>query len=154
MAAEPQKERANMATKFTERMAMEEIIALFEALEGADVAVSTELKDFAVARLAKLDEKNEKRKTSEKAVAKAEADATLAGVILAVLGAKAMASGEVVTALKAKGVDITSNKVASLAGKLADEGKIVKTKGRKNGREVNLWTLAGAESEAEAEAED
>lgn len=142
-----------MATKFTERMAMEEVIALFEALEGADVAVSTELKDFAVARLAKLDEKNEKRKTSEKAVAKAEADATLAGAILAVLGAKAMASGEVVTALKVKGVDITSNKVASLAGKLADEGKVVKTKGRKNGREVNLWTLAGAEPEPEAEAE-
>ena len=142
-----------MATKFTERMAMEEVIALFEALEGADVAVSTELRDFAVARLAKLDEKNEKRKTSEKAVAKAEADATLAGAILAVLGAKAMASGEVVTALKAKGVDINSNKVASLAGKLADEGKVVKTKGRKNGREVNLWTLAGVESEAEAEAE-
>jgi len=140
-----------MATKFTERMAMEEVIALFEALEGADVAVSAELKDFAVARLAKLDEKNEKRKTSEKAVAKAEADATLAGAILAVLGAKAMASGEVVTALKAKGVNITSNKVASLAGKLADEGKVVKTKGRKNGREVNLWTLAGAEPEAEAE---
>lgn len=151
MAAQPQKERANMATKFTERMAMEEVIALFEALEGADVAVSTELRDFAVARLAKLDEKNEKRKTSEKAVAKAEADATLAGAILAVLGAKAMASGEVVTALKAKGVDITPNKVASLAGKLADEGKVVKTKGRKNGGEVNLWTLAGAEPEAEAE---
>lgn len=151
MAAEPQKERANMATKFTERMAMEEVIALFEALEGADVAVSTELRDFAVARLAKLDEKNEKRKTSEKAVAKAEADATLAGAILAVLGAKAMASGEVVTALKAKGVDINSNKVASLAGKLADEGKVVKTKGRKNGKEVNLWTLAGVESEAEVE---
>ena len=142
-----------MATKFTERMAMEEVIALFEALEGADVAVSTELRDFAVARLAKLDEKNEKRKTSEKAIAKAEADATLAGAILAVLGAKAMASGEVVTALKAKGVDINSNKVASLAGKLADEGKVVKTKGRKNGREANLWALAGAESEAEAEAE-
>ena len=140
-----------MATKFTERMAMEEVIALFEALEGADVAVSTELRDFAVARLAKLDEKNEKRKTSEKAVAKAEADATLAGAILAVLGAKAMASGEVVTALKAKGVDINSNKVASLAGKLADEGKVVKTKGRKNGREVNLWTLADAESEVETE---
>ena len=140
-----------MATKFTERMAMEEVIALFEALEGADVAVSTELRDFAVARLAKLDEKNEKRKTSEKAVAKAEADATLAGAILTVLGAKAMASGEVVTALKAKGVDINSNKVASLAGKLADEGKVVKTKGRKNGKEVNLWTLAGVESEAEAE---
>ena len=140
-----------MATKFTERMAMEEVIALFEALEGADVAVSTELRDFAVARLAKLDEKNEKRKTSEKAVAKAEADATLAGAILAVLGAKAMASGEVVTALKAKGVDINSNKVASLAGKLADEGKVVKTKGRKNGKEVNLWTLAGVESEAEVE---
>lgn len=151
MAAQPQKERANMATKFTERMAMEEVIALFEALEGADVAVSTELRDFAVARLAKLDEKNEKRKTSEKAVAKAEADATLAGAILAVLGAKAMASGEVVTALKAKGVDINSNKVASLAGKLADEGKVVKTKGRKNGREVNLWTLADAESEVETE---
>ena len=133
-----------MATKFTERMAMEEVIALFEALEGADVAVSTELKDFAVARLAKLDEKNEKRKTSEKAVAKAEADATLAGAILAVLGAKAMASGEVVTALKAMGVDITSNKVASLAGKLADEGKVVKTKGRKNGKEVNLWTARTA----------
>lgn len=140
-----------MATKFTERMAMEEVIALFEALEGADVAVSTELRDFAVARLAKLDEKNEKRKTSEKAVAKAEADATLAGAILAVLGAKAMASGEVATALKAKGVDINSSKVASLAGKLADEGKVVKTKGRKNGREVNLWTLADAEPEAEAE---
>ena len=140
-----------MATKFTERMAMEEVIALFEALEGADVAVSTELRDFAVARLAKLDEKNEKRKTSEKAIAKAEADATLAGAILAVLGAKAMASGEVVTALKAKGVDINSYKVASLAGKLADEGKVVKTKGRKNGREVNLWTLADAEPEPEAE---
>ena len=151
MAAQPQKERANMATKFTERMAMEEVIALFEALEGTDVAVSTELRDFAVARLAKLDEKNEKRKTSEKAVAKAEADATLAGAILTVLGAKAMASGEVVTALKAKGVDINSSKVASLAGKLADEGKVVKIKGRKNGREVNLWTLAGAESEVEAE---
>ena len=149
MAAQPQKERANMATKFTERMAMEEVIALFEALEGADVAVSAELRDFAVARLAKLDEKNEKRKTSEKAVAKAKADATLAGAILTVLGAKAMASGEVVTALKAKGVDINSSKVAFLAGKLADEGKVVKTKGRKNGREANLWTLAGAESEAE-----
>lgn len=130
------------ATKFTERMAMTEVLALFEALEGTETPVSADLKAFAEARLAKLDEKNEKRKTSEKALAKAAADETLASAILAVLGEKAMTSAEVVEALKAKGVEVGSNKVASLAGKLADEGKVVKTKGRAKGREVNFWALA------------
>lgn len=132
------------ATKFTERMAMTEVLALFEALEGTETPVSADLKAFAEARLAKLDEKNEKRKTSEKAVAKAKVDETLATAILAVLGEneKAVTSAAIVEALKAKGVEITPNKVASLAGKLADEGKVIKTKDRAKGREVNFWALA------------
>lgn len=132
------------ATKFTERMAMTEVLALFEALEGTETPVSADLKAFAKARLAKLDEKNEKRKTSEKAVAKAKVDETLATAILAVLGEneKAVTSAAIVEALKAKGVEITPNKVASLAGKLADEGKVIKTKDRAKGREVNFWALA------------
>lgn len=130
------------ATKMTERMAMTEVLALFEALEGTETPVSADLKTFAEARLAKLDEKNEKRKASEKALAKAAADETLASAVLAVLGEKAMTSAEVVETLKTKGVEVGSNKVASLAGKLADEGKVVKTKGRAKGREVNFWALA------------
>lgn len=125
-----------MATKMTERMAWTAVLAL----EG----VTDELKAFAEGRIAKLDEKNEKRKTSEKAVAKAKVDETLTSAILAVLGENknAVTSATIVEALKAKGVEITPNKVASLAGKLADEGKVVKTKDRAKGREVNFWALA------------
>lgn len=124
------------ATKMTERMAWTEVLKI----EG----ITDELKTFAEGRIAKLDEKNEKRKTSEKAVAKAKVDETLATAILAVLGEneKAVTSAAIVEALKAKGVEITPNKVASLAGKLADEGKVIKTKDRAKGREVNFWALA------------
>lgn len=60
-----------MATtsKFTERNAWEEILTLETASET--------LKNFAAERIAKLDEKNEKRKNSEKTLAKQAADAEL-----------------------------------------------------------------------------
>ncbi len=130
------------ATKFTERMAMTEVLALFKALEGTETPVSADLKAFAEARLEKLDEKLEKRKTSEKALAKASADATLTGAMVGVLSEKPVTSAEVVEALKAKGVEVTPNKVASLLGKAAEAGEVVKTKGRAKGREVNFWALA------------
>ena len=123
-------------TKMTERKAWEAVLKL----EG----VTDELKAFAEGRLAKLDEKNEKRKTSEKALAKAAADETLATAVLAVLGeaGKAVTSADVVAALKAKGVEVTSNKVASLGAKLVAEGKATVKKDRAKGREVNFWALA------------
>lgn len=123
-----------MATKMTERMAWTEVLKI----EG----ITDELKAFAEGRIAKLDEKNEKRKTSEKALAKAAADETLASAVLAVLGEKAMTSADVVAALKAKGVEIGPNKVAALAAKLVEAGKVAKAKDKVKGREVNVWTLA------------
>lgn len=133
------------ATKFTERMAMAEVLALFEALEGTETPVSADLKAFAEARLAKLDEKNEKRKTSEKALAKASADATLTNAMVSVLEkGKKKTSAEVVELLKAKGVEVTPNKVASLLGKAAkaENPVVLMAKDRAKGREVNVWTLA------------
>ena len=57
---------------------------------------------------------------------------------------KKKTSAEVVELLKAKGVEVTPNKVASLLGKAAkaENPVVLVSKDRAKGREVNFWALA------------
>lgn len=117
-------------SKFTERNAWEEVTTLETASE--------DLKAFAVARLAKLDEKNDKRKNSEAAVAKREADAAAREAMLSAMEAgKTYVASELGTL-----VGVTTMKASSLAGDLTKEGKFVQSDIRSNGRKVKGYTLA------------
>ncbi len=117
-------------SKFTERNAWEEVANLETASE--------ELKAFAVARLAKLDEKNDKRKNSEAAVAKREADATLRETIVASLEA-----GKIYTAAELGAlIGVGTMKASSLALDLVKENKLVQSETRSNGRKVKAYSLA------------
>ena len=121
-----------MATtsKLTERNAWEEVLTLETASEI--------LKNFAAERIAKLDEKNEKRKNSEAAVAKREADAVARETMLSVMEAgKIYVASELGTL-----VGVTTMKASSLAGDLTKEGKLVQSDVRSNGRKVKCYTLA------------
>lgn len=121
-----------MATtsKFTERDAWKEVTTLETASE--------DLKAFAAARLVKLDEKNDKRKNSEAAVAKREADATARETMLSVMEAgKTYVASELGTL-----VGVTTMKASSLACDLAKENKLVQSEVRSNGRKVKGYTLA------------
>lgn len=117
-------------SKFTERNAWEEVANLETASE--------ELKAFAVARLAKLDEKNDKRKNSEAAVAKREADATLRETLVASLEA-----GKIYTAAQLGAlIGVGTMKASSLALDLVKENKLVQSETRSNGRKVKAYSLA------------
>lgn len=121
-----------MATtsKFTERNAWEEVATL--------ETVSEDLKAFAVARLAKLDEKNDKRKNSEAAVVKRETDAAARETMLSAMEVgKTYVASELGTM-----VGVTTMKASSLAGDLTKEGKLVQSEVRSNGRKVKGYTLA------------
>lgn len=121
-----------MATtsKFSERNAWEEVATLETASE--------DLKAFAVVRLAKLDEKNGKRKNSEAAVVKREADAAARETMFSVMEAgKTYVASELGTM-----VGVTTMKASSLAGDLTKEGKLVQSEVRSNGRKVKGYTLA------------
>lgn len=121
-----------MATtsKFTERNAWEEVATLETASE--------DLKAFAVARLAKLEEKNDKRKNSEAAVVKREVDAAARETMLSVMEAgKTYVASELGTM-----AGVTTMKASSLAGDLTKEGKLVQSEVRSNGRKVKGYTLA------------
>ena len=117
-------------SKFTERHAWEEVANL--------ATVSEELKAFAVARLAKLDEKNDKRKNSEAAVAKREADASARETMLSTMEVgKTYVASELGIM-----VGVTTMKASSLAGDLTKEGKLVQSDVRSNGRKMKGYTLA------------
>ena len=121
-----------MATKnFTEKDLLNEVIS--------NETMSEQAKIKAQAMLDKINEKNEKRKTSEKAVAKAENDEKIKAVILDVLTDKPQASGYISKVVSEKlGEIITSNKVASVA-KTIDGIKI--TPMRYDGRPTNGYSL-------------
>lgn len=117
-------------SKFTERNAWEEVATLETASE--------DLKAFAVARLTKLDEKNDKRKNSEAAIAKREADAIARETMLSVMETgKTYVASELGTM-----VGVTTMKASSLASDLMKEGKLVQSEVRSNGRKVKGYTLA------------
>ena len=117
-------------SKFTERNAWEEVANLETASE--------ELKAFAVARLAKLDEKNDKRKNSEAAVAKREADAALRETMLSVMEAGKTYTAAELGALIGEG----TMKASSLALDLTKANKVVQSETRSNGRKCKGYTLA------------
>lgn len=119
-------------SKFTERNAWEEVANLENASE--------ELKAFAVARLTKLNEKNNKRKNSEAAaaVAKREADAALRETMLSVMEAGKTYTAAELGALIGEG----TMKASSLALDLTKANKVVQSEIRSNGRKCKGYTLA------------
>lgn len=127
-----------MATtsKFTERNAWEEVLTLETASET--------LKTFATERIAKLDEKNEKRKNSEKTLAKQAADAELREAMVSVMEAgKTYAAAELGVALTtATGTEVSNMKASSLAKTLVEAGTLVQSDIRYDGRKVKGYTLA------------
>ena len=123
-------------SKFTERNAWEEVLTLETASET--------LKTFAVERIAKLDEKNEKRKNSEKTLAKQAADAELREAMVSVMEAgKTYTAAELGIALTAAtGTEVSNMKASSLAKTLSEAGTLIQGETRYNGRKVKGYTLA------------
>lgn len=123
-------------SKFTERNAWEEVLTLETASET--------LKNFAAERIAKLDEKNEKRKNSEKTLAKQAADAELRETMISIMEAgKTYAAAELGIALTtATETEVSNMKASSLAKTLVEAGILVQSDICYDGRKVKGYTLA------------
>lgn len=127
---------ANTNSKYTERNAWEEVLAT----DGA----SETLKKFAEERLAKLDEKNEKRKNSEKALAKKALDEDLRNALVSVMEKeKTYSAAELGIAITAAtGIEVSNMKASNLAVDLAKDGVLNQSNIRYEGRQVKGYTLA------------
>ena len=129
-----------MADKFTNRMG-------FNAVLNGNI--TDDVKAWAKGELAKLDNKNAKRKAAEgelKAEHKPIADAILA----------ALANGSMLSADLAKTIGQTTQKTNGVAGRMVELGMLTKTKVKvKNKGEMTSYSLAptdevGEDAEGEA----
>lgn len=107
----------------------------YNAIVNADVA--TEIKDFATAAIAKLDARNEARKT--KVSPKKEANEALKAKIVET----AEANVQYTSATIGADFDISTAKAAQLMTQLVKEGKFVKTEVKIKGKgKVNAYVKA------------
>ena len=116
-------------------------------------AINEEVKAFAKEQIAKLDEKNEKRKVSKSALAHKSENDGFKNAILA-----ALADGKVwVAATLAAKLGVSTQKVSALAKQLADNGEIVvsdvKIQGKGKVKGYALPTPSADEVEDEGEGE-
>jgi hypothetical protein len=108
--------------------------------------VPTALSDYAKSAIAKLDEKNANRKVSKSALAhKAEND-DVKGAILA-----ALSDGKVwVAATLSAKVGVSTQKISALTRQLADDGKIVVSDVKIQGKgKVKGYALADTQGEGD-----
>ena len=123
-----------MAEKFTNRMG-------FNAVIGGNI--TPEVVAWAQGELAKLDNKNAKRKTAEGEI-KAE-NKPIADAILVALADRPMLSTSLALA-----VGVTTQKVNGVAGEMVKLGMLTKTKIKvKNKGEQTQYALVVAESKGE-----
>lgn len=109
--------------------------------------IDNDVKAYALAQIAKLDEKNAKRKTSDKAVAHKTENEDIKSAILA--GMKA--NQTYISADLAKTFNISTQKVSALMTQLVNEGKVVKVEGVKSAKgKVMGYHLAEDSETAEA----
>ena len=115
------------------------------AIEGITEVLTNETN----ARLAKLDEKNEKRKNTQTKTQKENE-----GVKTAILANLADGNGKAVASALGTALGITTQKASALCKLLVDEGKLtvaeIKVKG---GGKVKEYTLVEVEGEEEADTD-
>lgn len=113
------------------------------AIEG----LSDKMKEETEARLAKIDEKNEKRKSTQTKTQKE--NAPIAQAIITALGGGAMLGVDLATA-----IGQTVNKTNGVAGNLVKEGVLTKTKIKVKGKgDLTQYALAPTEVAEETETE-
>lgn len=112
--------------------------------------INDEVKAFAKEQIAKLDEKNEKRKVSKSALAHKSENDGFKNAILA-----ALADGKVwVAATLAAKLGVSTQKVSALAKQLADNGEIVVSDVKIQGKgKVKGYALPAPADEVEDESE-
>ena len=138
MAAPPysaEREAVMAKTTFTEKMLMEEVIACS--------AMSTAAKEKAKIMLNHINERSDKRKTSEKAVSKKNADTETKAKLLSIMEKNKTYAANELTVLLNKSLtnEITVFKVNALAKALVTEGKVTQTDIRFNGKPAKGYTL-------------
>ena len=116
------------------------------AIEGISEALTNETN----ARLAKLDEKNEKRKNTQTKVQKENE-----GVKTAILANLADGNGKAVASALGTALGISTQKASALCKLLVDEGKLtvaeIKVKGGGKVKEYTLVEVEGADEEADTD---
>ena len=116
------------------------------AIEGISEALTNETN----ARLAKLDEKNEKRKNTQ-----TKAQKENEGVKTAILANLADGNGKAVASALATALGISTQKASALCKLLVDEGKLtvaeIKVKGGGKVKEYTLVEVEGADEEADTD---
>lgn len=129
-------------------MTMKDFLTAIVGFEG----MTPELVSKAQEELDKLASKAEKRKTSEKALAKAGADEALRVTMLELMGDEPVLSAEMAAAVSgATGTEVSTSKVAAMFKVLVAEGKVTEGEGKSKGRKVKAFTKVTAEPETEVE---
>lgn len=132
-------------------MTMKMFLSAVLATEG----VAPEVAEFATKELEKLATKAEKRKTSEKALAKAKSDETLRLTMLDLMDeGKAVTSAEMAAKVtEFTGAEVTTAKVAAMFKKLVEFGFVTEGEGKSKGRKVKAFTKTDAGEDFAAETE-
>ena len=116
------------------------------AIEGISETITNETN----ARLAKLDEKNEKRKNTQ-----TKAQKENEGVKTAILANLADGNGKAVASALGTALGISTQKASALCKLLVDEGKLtvaeIKVKGGGKVKEYTLVEVEGADEEADTD---
>lgn len=129
-------------TTTTTSMTMRDFLTRVMAVEG----MPEDLIEKAQAEIQKLDEKTAKRKTSEKALAKAADDKALRDTMITLLGTEPITSSEVAAKLTESGTEVSTSKVSAMFKVLVAEGKAAATEVKaKGGRKVKGFTLPVSE---------
>jgi hypothetical protein len=127
-------------------MAMNERTYLNSVLAIADL--SDEMREETLARIAKIDAKNEKRK-GVKTKAQKENEPIANAII------EALADGEKLSVELATAVGCSVNKVNGIALTLVNEGRLAKTKVKVKGKgEMTAYSLVVSVEENEGEGEE
>ena len=117
-----------------------------ESVVGAEI--SDEMTDFAQARIAKIDEKNEKKKSSS-----SPKKAENAGIKTAILDAMELGQGYKASEI-AEAFSISTQKASALLVQLEKDGKVTATEVRIKGKgKVKAYFKTETETEAETETE-
>lgn len=119
-------------------MTMKMFLTNVLAIESA----SEEIKAFAIRELEKIDEKNEKRKTSEKALAKKKADGDLRLTMLDLMDETiaVTASDMAAKVTEFTKVEVSTAKISAMFKKLVEVGFVTEGETKVKGRKVKTYT--------------
>lgn len=132
-------------------MTMKVFLTSVLATEG----ISEEVSAFATRELEKLAEKAEKRKTSEKALAKEKADGDLRLTMLDLMDETTAITAPEMAAKVTEftGTEVTTAKVSAMFKKLVEAGFVTEGEGKSKGRKVKAYTKTESGEDFAAETE-